>query len=60
MLLQIPVTILCRHFHNPWLAIGFFAPLAAFAVGAYALLLKNADRLILDHRDLFAQELSAS
>jgi ABC-2 type transport system permease protein len=57
MVLQVPVTMLCRHFHNPWLAVLIFAPLAALAVAAYALLLQNADRLILTHRDLFAQEL---
>jgi ABC-2 type transport system permease protein len=57
MLLQIPVTLLCDHFHNPWLAALIFAPLAAAAVAAYGLLLWNADRLILTHRDLFAQDL---
>jgi hypothetical protein len=57
MLLQIPVTLLCEHFDNSWLAALIFAPLAAAAVAAYALLLLNADRLILTHRDLFAQEL---
>ncbi|HEX9198719.1 MAG TPA: hypothetical protein VF865_04125 [Acidobacteriaceae bacterium] len=57
ILLQVPVTLLCRYFHQPWLAAVIFAPLAAAAVGAYALLLHNADRLILTHRDLFAEEL---
>jgi hypothetical protein len=57
ILLQIPVTLLCSHFHNPWLAVWIFAPLAAAAVGAYALLLNNADRLILTYRDVFAAEL---
>jgi ABC-2 type transport system permease protein len=56
-LLQIPVTMLCRHFHNLWLGAVIFAPLAAAAVAAYALLLTNADRLILNHRDAFAQDL---
>lgn len=60
MLLQVPVTLLCHHFHNPWLAVVIFAPLAAVAVGAYALLLSNADHLILTHRDSFAQELVSS
>jgi ABC-2 type transport system permease protein len=60
MLLQVPVTLLCRHYHNPWLAVVVFAPLAAVAVGAYALLLSNADHLILTHRDSFAQELVSS
>ncbi|MGA1983442.1 MAG: hypothetical protein ABSG84_13375 [Acidobacteriaceae bacterium] len=57
ILLQVPVTLLCRHFHNLWLAVVIFAPLAAVAVAAYALLLSNADHLILTHRDTFAQEL---
>ena len=60
MLLQIPVTYLCHHFHNPWLAVVIFAPLAAVAVAAYAVLLSNADHLILTHRDSFAQELVSS
>jgi ABC-2 type transport system permease protein len=57
ILLQFPVTYLCRRFHTPWLAAGIFATLAAAGFGAYALLLKNADRLVLNHRDTFAQEL---
>ena len=57
ILLQVPVTLIFRHFHNPWLAVVIFAPLAAIAVAAYALLLANVDRLILTHRDTFAQEL---
>ena len=57
ILLQFPVTYLCHRFHNPWLAAGIFAPLAVVAVGAYALMLKNADRLILNNRDTFTQEL---
>jgi ABC-2 type transport system permease protein len=56
-LLEVPVTMLCDHFNRPWLAVAIFAPLAAAAIGAYALMLKNADRLILTHRDEFAQEL---
>ena len=57
ILLQIPVTLLANHFQNPWLGFWFFAPLAAFAVAAYAMLLRHADRLILTHRDRFAEEL---
>jgi ABC-2 type transport system permease protein len=57
ILLQIPVTLLCKHFHNPWLAVWIFAPLAAAAIAAYAQLLNNADRLVLTYRDVFAQEL---
>jgi ABC-2 type transport system permease protein len=59
ILLQVPVTLLCRHFHNPWLAVAIFAPLAAAAIAAYGVLLANADGLILTHRDLFAEELYA-
>jgi ABC-2 type transport system permease protein len=55
--LQFPVNILCSYFQQPWLAAMIFAPLAAGAIAAYAFLLHNADRLILSHRDLFAEEL---
>jgi len=57
LLLQVPVALLSRHFGNPWLAAWIFAPIAAVAVLAYALLLRNADRLILARRDLLAEEL---
>ena len=55
--LQIPVALLCRYFDEPWLAAWIFGPLAAAAVAAYGLLLRNADQLILTHRDVFAEEL---
>jgi ABC-2 type transport system permease protein len=57
MALQVPVTLLCRYFDNPWLGAWTFGPLAFAAVAAYALLLHNADRFILAHRDVFAEEL---
>jgi ABC-2 type transport system permease protein len=57
LFLQIPVALLCRHFDEPWLAAWIFGPFAAAAVTAYGLLLRNADRLILTHRDVFADEL---
>jgi ABC-2 type transport system permease protein len=57
VILQIPVTLLCRTFHEPWLAAWIFGPLAATAVLAYAVLLRNAEPLILAHRDVFAEEL---
>ena len=57
ILLQVPVTLLCRHFHNLWLGTLIFAPLAAAAIVAYGMLLNNVDSLILTHRDLFAEEL---
>jgi ABC-2 type transport system permease protein len=57
ILLQIPVTLLCRYFHNPWLAVAIFAPLAAAAIAAYALLLNDVDRLVLINRDRLAEEL---
>ena len=57
ILLQVPVALLCGYFHNPWLAVWIFAPLAAAAVAAYALMLANADQLILTHRDTFAADL---
>jgi hypothetical protein len=51
------VTILCRYYDDPWLGVWIFGPLAFAAIAAYALLLRNADRLILAHRDIFAEEL---
>jgi ABC-2 type transport system permease protein len=57
ILLQVPVALLCGHFHNPWLAVWIFAPLAVAAVGAYALLLRDAEYQILTHRDTFAADL---
>ena len=57
ILLQIPVTLLTHRYHQPWLGVVVFLPLAAAGVGAYALLLRNADTLILRNRDLFAEEL---
>jgi len=57
MLLQIPVAIASSYFELPWLAVWVFGPLAAAAVFAYALMLRSAERLILDHRDVFAEEL---
>ena len=55
--LQVPVTILSRTFQEPWLAAWIFGPLAAAAIVAYAVLLRNAEQLILAHRDVFAEEL---
>jgi len=57
MLLQIPVAIASSYFHVPWLAAWVFGPLAVAAVFGYALTLGNAERLILAHRDVFAEEL---
>ncbi len=57
MALQFPVTFLCRYFDNPWLGAWIFGPLAVASVAAYILLLLNADRFILAHRDVFAEEL---
>lgn len=57
LLLQVPVVLLCRYFQQPWLAALIFGPLATAAFFAYALVLKNADRLILSHRDVLAEEL---
>lgn len=57
ILLQVPVTLLCGYFKVPWLGAAIFAPLAALAIAVYALLLNDADRLILAHRDQFAEEL---
>lgn len=57
MLLQWPVTLLCRHYHQPWLAVAIFAPLAAGSIAAYAWLLGRAEGMVLEHRDLLAEEL---
>jgi hypothetical protein len=57
MLLQIPVAIASGYFKSPWLATWVFGPLAVAAVFAYTLMLRNAERLILAARDLFAEEL---
>jgi ABC-2 type transport system permease protein len=57
MALQFPVTFLCRYFDDPWLGVWIFGPLAVASVAAYVLLLLNADRFILAHRDVFAEEL---
>jgi ABC-2 type transport system permease protein len=57
MALQFPVTLLSRYFGDPWLGAWIFGPLAAAAVMAYALLLRNAEQLIMAHRDVFAEEL---
>jgi ABC-2 type transport system permease protein len=57
MLLQIPVTMASSYLKQPWLAAWVFGPLAVAAVFAYALMLHNAERLILAHRDVFAEEL---
>jgi len=55
--IQVPVVLLCRYFNQPWLAAAIFAPLAAASVLAYTLLLFNAEKLVLNHRDVLAQEL---
>ncbi len=57
MALQFPVTLASRYFDNPWLGAWIFGPLAFAAVAAYGLLLHYADRFILAHRDVFAEEL---
>jgi ABC-2 type transport system permease protein len=57
MLLQIPVAIASGYFKLPWLAAWVFGPLAVAAVFAYALMLRSVERLILAHRDVFAEEL---
>jgi ABC-2 type transport system permease protein len=57
LLLQVPVVLLSRHLNLPWLATWIFGPLAVAAVVSYAVLLKNAERLMLAHRDVLAEEL---
>ena len=57
MMLQIPVAIASGYFRLPWLAAWVFGPFAVAAVFAYTLTLRNAERLILANRDVFAEEL---
>ncbi len=57
LLLQIPVLLLCRFFHQPWMAAWIFGPLAVAAIVGYGVLLRNADQLMLAHRDVLAEEL---
>jgi ABC-2 type transport system permease protein len=57
MLLQVPVAFASGYFRLPWLGAWIFGPLAIAAVFAYALMLRNAERLILAARDVFAEEL---
>ena len=60
LLLHLPVIYLCRHFHMPWLASLIFGPFAVAAVATYALMLRNAEQLILSHRDVLSEELCKS
>lgn len=57
MLLQLPVAIASTIFELPWLPAWVFAPFAVAAVIGYALVLKNAERFILAHRDVIAETL---
>jgi ABC-2 type transport system permease protein len=57
MLLQIPVALASKYLEQPWLAAWVFGPLAVAAILGYALMLRNAERLILAARDVFAEEL---
>lgn len=57
MMLQVPVVLAAKYFALPWLGAGIFGPLAAAAIFGYALMLRNAERLILAQRDVFAEEL---
>ena len=57
VVLQVPVLVLCRYFHQPWLAALIYGPLAGAAVFGYALVLRNADRLVLSHWEVLAEEL---
>ena len=57
LLVAFPVTWLAHSLRQPWLPAAVFAPCAALAFWSYTRLLQNADRLVLDNRDLFATEL---
>lgn len=55
--LQVPVMMLCRFFHQPWLAAVIYGPLAVAAFSAYAMVLLNAEELVMEHRDVLTGEL---
>jgi ABC-2 type transport system permease protein len=55
LILQVPVVYLSHSFHEPWLTAWIFGFLAAAAIAADALLLRNVDHFILAHRDVFAE-----
>ncbi len=55
--LQVPVVLLCRYLDKPWLAAIIFGPFAVAAFSAYAAVLLNAEKLVMDHRDVLAEEL---
>jgi ABC-2 type transport system permease protein len=57
ILLQIPVILVSHRLHLPWLGVYIFLPLAVAAIAMHLWLLGNTDRMIQEHRDLFAQEL---
>ncbi len=57
MALQVPVTLASRYLNEPWLGAWIFGPLAAAAVTAYGLLLRNAEQFIMAHRDVLGEEL---
>ena len=57
LFIAIAVAIASGYFGAPWLAVWIFGPLAVAAVFAYVLMLRNAERLILAARDVFAEEL---
>jgi hypothetical protein len=49
--------LLGKYLHQSWFGVFVFAPLAIGAIAAYAVLLQNAESLILAHREVFAEEL---
>lgn len=55
--LLFPVVLLGQYLGTPWLAAWIFGPLAAGAVLAYAVVLRSAERMILNSRDVFAEQL---
>jgi len=57
LLLLVPVIIASSYLKLPWLPAFVFAPLAVAAIFGYALILQNAERLILAARDVLAEEL---
>jgi ABC-2 type transport system permease protein len=57
LLLQVPVTRVSRHLHQPWLAVWIFGVLALCGVAGYLVMLRNVDALVQRNRDVLEQEL---
>jgi ABC-2 type transport system permease protein len=57
LFLLFPIIILGRYLHDPWLAVPIFLILDAGALFGYAVMLRQSDQLMLNHREVFTEEL---